>query len=34
MQILFISVQNDKTMKICVDGLFKKEAKVPGFDKK
>ena len=34
MQILFISVPNDKTMKIYVDGLFKKEAKVPGFDKK
>ena len=32
--MLFISVPNDKTMEICGDGLFKKKAKVLGFDKK
>ena len=29
-----LNVPNDRTMKICVDGLFKKQAKVSGFDKK
>ena len=33
MRISLIKVPTDKTMKICVDGLFQKEAKVPSFHK-
>lgn len=33
MQTFFINVPNDKTIKICFDELFKKEVKVPKFDK-
>lgn len=34
MQTFLIKVPTDKTMKICADGLFQKEAKVPSFHKK
>ena len=34
MQTFLIKILTDKTMEICGDGLFQKEAKVPRFHKK